>query len=132
VVPDLEKQARSYLVSLEAVIEGQLSADQHEESVHTLIEQLVRREAYGTSMRTGFRRRMENLVLGDARKRGETHQWMWDRVSLPHELLVAGFHDPQIMSNTESRIPDWRGFRLDETPDGQEYKPDSLYVEAMG
>ena len=132
VVPDLEKQARSYIASLEAVTEGQQPADQHEASVHTLIEQLVRREAYGTSLRTGFRRRMENLVLGDARKRGETHQWMWDRVSLPHELVVAGFHDPQVMSNTESRIPDWRGFLLDETPEGREYKPDSLYVEAIG
>lgn len=132
VVPDLERQARSYLASLEAVNDGRMPADRHEESVHTLIEQLVRREAYGTSLRTGFRRRLENLLLGDARKRGETHQWMWDRVSLPHELLAAGFHDPQVMSNTESRIPDWRGYLLDETPDGQEYKPDSLYVEALG
>lgn len=132
VVPDLERQARSYLASLEGVIAGQVPAERHEESVHTLIEQLVRRESYGTSLRTGFRRRMENRLLGDARKRGETHQWMWDRVSLPHELVVAGFRDPQVVSNTESRIPDWRGFLLDETPDGQEYKPDSLYVEAIG
>lgn len=131
VVPDLERQARSYLHSLEAVVDGEMVAAEHEVSVHTLIEQLVRREAYGTSLRMGMRRRIENFVLGDARKRGETHQWMWDRVSLPHELVVAGFRDPQVVTNTESRIPDWRGFQLDETADGQEYKPDSLYVEAI-
>jgi SAM-dependent methyltransferase len=132
VVPDLETLARSYVASLEAVIDGTLPPEEHEASIHTMIEQLVRREAYGTALRTGFRRRLENLVLGDARKRGETHQWMWDRVSLPHELLVAGFHDPQIVTNSESRIPDWRGYQLDETPNGDEYKPGSLYVEAIG
>ena len=131
VVPDLEAQARAYIASLDAVTQGQRPASEHEESVHTLIEQLVRREAYGTSLRTGMRRRMENLLLGDARKRGETHQWMWDRVSLPHELITAGFRDPRIVTHIESRIPDWREFRLDETTNGDVYKPGSMYVEAI-
>jgi hypothetical protein len=77
-----------------------------------------------------MRRKLENLLLGDARKRGETHQWMWDRVSLTRELLAAGFTDPRVMTNTESEIPDWRGYGLDEDSDGSEYKPGSLYVEA--
>lgn len=131
VVPDLERQARIYIQSLEAVLDGRLPAADHEESVYWLIEQSVRREAFGTSQHTGIRRFMENLLLGDARDRGETHQWMWDRVSLPHELVLAGFREPQVVSNTESRIPDWKGFMLDETADGQEYKPGSMYVEAI-
>lgn len=131
VVPDLEFQARNYLDTLDKALDGGGNVEDHEESVSLLIEQMVRREAAGTSQRKPARRRLENLLLGDARRRGETHQWMWDRVTLPHELLRAGFRSPQIMSNTESRIPDWRGYRLDETPDGAEHRPGSLYVEAV-
>lgn len=130
VVPDLETDARAYVASLDAALAGTSSAEEHEQAVRVLIEQMVRREAYWTAQRTGVRRKVENAVLGDARKRGETHQWMWDRVSLPAELLAAGFTDPQVLTNTQSQIPDWRSYGLDETPEGAEYKPGSLYVEA--
>lgn len=145
VVPDLERDARAYLASLDAADAaassgssgsngsggaGSVDPVRHEEAVRVLIEQMVRREAYWTAQRRPARRRLENLLLGDARKRGETHQWMWDRVSLPAELVAAGFSDPRVLSNTESQIPQWRAFGLDETPTGEEYKPGSLYVEA--
>jgi SAM-dependent methyltransferase len=131
VVPDLELDARAYLASLDGAVAGSVDPAAHEQAVRTLIEQMVRREAYWTAQRRPARRKVENALLGDARRRGETHQWMWDRVSLPAELVAAGFTDPAVVSNTESRIPDWRGFGLDETPDGAEYKPGSLYVEAI-
>lgn len=131
VVPNLEIQARAYLSSLDASLGGRQPAAAHEASVSELIEQLVRREAYGSSTRSSGRRRLENLVLGDARKRGETHQWMWDKVSLPNELLEAGFSDPQVVSFCESRIPHWRKYLLDETAEGTEYRPGSLYVESI-
>lgn len=131
VVPDLERQARDYLASFDRSVADPAAAAGHEATVHALIEQMVRREAYQTSQRPPARRRLENLVLGDARHRGETHQWMWDRVSLPRELQGAGFVDPRVMTNTTSRIPDWRGYWLDEDDDGLEYKPDSMYVEAV-
>ena len=131
VVPDLERQARAYVDSLDASLADPGAVEQHEATVHTLIEQMVRREAYFTSTRKPLRRRAENLLLGDARKRGETHQWMWDRVSLPRELELAGFVDPEVVDNRTSRIPDWRGYRLDEDADGHEYKTDSMYVEAV-
>lgn len=131
VVPDLELQARTYLETLDKALAGGEVVAEHEESVHVLVEQMVRREAWGTSQRKPLRRWLENRLLGDARSRGETHQWMWDRVTLPQELLRAGFRDPKIMTNTESQIPDWRGYGLDETTDGSEYKPGSLYVEAV-
>jgi len=130
VVPDLELHARAYLASLDKALDDPVLAQEHESRVAELIEQMVRREAHGTSTKGRMRRRIENLLLGDARKRGETHQWMWDRVSLPRELLAAGFTDPRVLTNTESQIPDWRGYGLDEEPDGSEYKPGSLYVEA--
>jgi SAM-dependent methyltransferase len=131
VVPDLERQAREYVASLDASLADPAAAEGHEATVHTMIEQMVRREAYFTSTRPPLRRRLENLLLGDARKRGETHQWMWDRVSLPRELERAGFADPQVVDNRTSRIPDWRGYRLDEDAEGREYKTDSIYVEAV-
>jgi SAM-dependent methyltransferase len=130
VVPDLELQARAYLSSLERALDDPALGDEHETRVTALIEQMVRREAHGSSTQPSMRRKLENLLLGDARKRGETHQWMWDRVSLTRELLAAGFTDPRVMTNTESEIPDWRGYGLDEDSDGSEYKPGSLYVEA--
>lgn len=130
VVPDLERDARAYLHSLETTLAENADAERHEESVHTLIEQMVRRQAYGSSTRGSIRRRMENTLLGDARRRGETHQWMWDRVSLPAELLAAGFHDPVVVDNRTSAVPDWPGYGLDEDPGGSEYKPGSMYVEA--
>jgi SAM-dependent methyltransferase len=131
VVPDLERDARDYVASLDGALASTVTAQEHEQAVRVLIEQMVRREAYWTAQRRPARRKLENAVLGDARKRGETHQWMWDRVSLPAELVAAGFSDPAVVTNTESRIPDWRGYGLDETPDGAEYKPGSLYVEAV-
>jgi SAM-dependent methyltransferase len=130
VVPDLEVDARAYIASLDASLADDTAAEQHEEHVRTLIEQMVRREAYWTAQRGPARRRLENAVLGDARKRGETHQWMWDRVSLPRELIAAGFIDPAVVDHTTSRIPDWRSYGLDEDANGQEYKPGSMYVEA--
>lgn len=130
VVPDLEAQARTYLATLEGNVSGTQTVAVHEAAVHDLIEQMVRRESYGTSLRSKGRRHLENAVLGDARKRGETHQWMWDRVSLPHQLLLAGFSVPKVVSYSESRIPDWPGFLLDQEDDGSEYRPGSLYVEA--
>ena len=52
---------------------------------------------------------LRSMTRTDARSRGETHQWMWDRVSLPHGLEVAGFSDPRVLTNTGSQIPDWGG-----------------------
>jgi len=130
VVPDLESQARTYLSTLDAALDGERRPVEHEASVHDLIEQLVRREAYGTSTRTGLRRRLENALLGDARKRGETHQWMWDRVSLPHELESVGFRDAEVVAFDESRIANWPTYLLDQDKAGNEYRPGSLYVEA--
>jgi len=96
-----------------------------------MILQMVRREAAGTSEQAPLQRHVENLLLGDARKRGETHMWMWDRVNLPEVLERAGFRDVQIVDWQISRIPAWNKIGLDRGPDGGEYKPESMYVEAL-
>ena len=38
-----------------------------------------------------LRRKLETLFVGDARRRGETHQWMYDRINLPGLLQEIGF-----------------------------------------
>jgi SAM-dependent methyltransferase len=124
VVPDLEAHMRLYRESLEA------GNPNHDQMIDRLIGQMVRREALGTSRQPPFRRVIENLVLGDARKRGETHQWWWDRLNLQHALEEAGFLEVASLGPTESRISGWSTIGLDTDPDGAAYKPDSLWVEA--
>lgn len=131
VVPDLEGLVRNYLADLDACVAGTADPDDHDRRVHAFVEQMVRREASGTSRQSPVRRRMENAFLGDARQRGETHQWMWDRVNISSVLAAAGFGEIAIVDHLTSRIPDWTGFGLDQVADGSEYKPGSLYVECI-
>ena len=124
VVPDLEAVVRDYLKSLEA------ERSDHDEAVYAIIGQCVRREAFGTSQQPRVRRRLENLVLGDARRRGETHQWMWDRCNLRQSLEGAGFVEVKQFDAYTSDIPGWDDIALDANSDGSVYKPRSLYMEA--
>jgi SAM-dependent methyltransferase len=124
VLPDLEGLAVTYLDSLRR------AAPDHDAAVARLIDQMVRREANGTSRQGPLRRRLENLLLGDARRRGETHMWMWDRLNLAQALETGGFGDVQVVDWQTSRIPGWAELMLD-AADGREHKPGSLYVEAV-
>jgi predicted SAM-dependent methyltransferase len=124
VVPDLERAVRAYLDDLEA--EG----DNHDATVEPFLEQSVRRHAFGTSQQTPARRRIENLLLGDARRRGETHQWMYDSLNLTQMLIANGFTDIRRVDEKTSAIPGWSEIGLDVLPDGSPYKPGSLWMEA--
>lgn len=129
-VPDMEYFCREYLehVAL-AERDSSLIAD-HDRHISIIIEQMVRKRAYGTSQQPLPIRWLENIILGDARKRGETHQWMYDRFNLPHLLDRSGFKNIKILSFNKSAIPDWESYSLETKEDGSEYKPHSLYVEA--
>ncbi|WP_041470489.1 hypothetical protein [Chloroflexus aggregans] len=96
-----------------------------------IIEQSVRKAAFSTKYKKPLRRFIEQLVLGDARRRGETHQWMYDRINLPVLLERTGFHHITILSYNTSNIPNWEQYGLDVDADGRQYKPGSLYVEAQ-
>ena len=124
VVPDLETLVRDYLDSLNS------GAADHDVMVSNIFLQCTRREAAGTSLQRPLRRRIENLVLGSARRRGETHQWMWDRRNLQDVLEEAGFVDVKRVGPGESDITNWETIGLDLNPDGTLYKPQSLFVEA--
>jgi len=43
---------------------------------------------------------------------------------------MLGYRNEGIQKHNTSAIPDWNGYGLDVDDVGNEYKPDSLYVEA--
>jgi len=71
------------------------------------------------------------LQVARFRRRGEIHQWMYDRYSLARLLRDSGFRDPVRREANDSLIPGWTKFNLDTEPDGTVYKPDSMYMEAV-
>jgi SAM-dependent methyltransferase len=132
VVPDFERCCREYLdhvLACEGGDEGVIQ--QHDVFVETVLLQSVRREAFGTSQQKPLRRFIENFFLGDARQRGETHQWMYDRYNLSCLLTNTGFSQTFIQSYNKSNIPRWDEIGLDRDSKGYEYKPGSLYMEAV-
>jgi len=130
VVPDFESACRAYLRDIDRCALQPAAAGGHEDYIAEVLEQSVRREAAAASGRRGITAVVEKLALGDARRRGETHQWMYDRISLPHIVGELGFHDVTLETFASSRIPHWDEIGLDRNEAGNEYKPDSLYVEA--
>lgn len=66
------------------------------------------------------------LAIGRFRKKGEIHQWMYDRYSIQRLLEKCGFTGLKIRTAEESYINDWSGFNLDNP---QEHA--SLFVEAI-
>lgn len=131
VVPDFERYCREYLDHIVLCEkEGGRVINEHDNLFEPLLLQSVRREAYGTSQQRPLRRIVENLLLGDARKRGETHQWMYDRFNLGVLLQCGGFENPVVRNFDQSAIADWNLLGLDMDEFGSEYKRESLYMEA--
>lgn len=71
------------------------------------------------------------LRIGRFRMGGEPHLWMYDSYSLAKLMQTAGFADANRMTAFESALPEWSRFHLDTTPEGDIYKPDSLFMEAF-
>jgi SAM-dependent methyltransferase len=131
VVPDFETSCKSYLSHLSICETSAEEAERHDAYIAGILEQSVRREAFSTSQQKPLRRFMENLLLGDARRRGETHQWMYDRISLRTLLIKLGFKIPIRQSYNTSLVPNWERYGLDLDERCMEYKPGSLYMEVQ-
>jgi len=131
VVPDLEELCKRYLHNLAQCTEEGTGQDEHDGYIAEIIEQMVRRESFGKSRQAPLWRIIERIILGDARRRGETHQWMYDRVNLRYLLECTGFRDIRVVDYSTSAIHDWNLIGLDQNEHGTEYKPGSLYMEAL-
>ena len=130
VVPDLEKLCRDYLHHLAACEQDAEAIPAHDDFIASIFSQVVRAEADGTSKQGVLRRGFENLVLGDARERGESHMWMYDKFNLRTLLQNAGFQKITVQKYNTSFIAGWNDIGLD-LENGQAYKPGSLYIEAL-
>jgi ubiquinone/menaquinone biosynthesis C-methylase UbiE len=131
VVPDLETRCQDYLAHLATCDTDAAEHRAHDDYVATLFELSVRKEAYGTASQKPVRRFVENLVLGDARARGETLQWMYDRINLRVKLLDAGFSRVEVHDYTTSLIENWAAYGLDTDEHGNQSKRGSLYIEGV-
>jgi hypothetical protein len=129
VVPDFEVMCTAYCDHLKKCLENDDEIRGHDAYVAAILEQSVRKEPYGSGRQRPVRRFIENFLLGDARHRGHTHQWMWDRFNLQHALNEAGFSEVTVRACNDSAIPNWSLYGL-ELDAGREYKPGSLYIEA--
>ena len=135
VVPDFEKMCRTYIAHVEYCDANPCRpsdrGDPHDSYIAPIIEQSVRREASGMSRQPWMRRLIEGLLVGDARRRGETHQWMYDRISLKEKLVCAGYEEVRLQDYQSSLLRNWADYGLDVDENGREYKPGSLYMEAL-
>lgn len=130
VVPDFELAARQYLDHAALCDTDARELVAHDDFIAVMLEQSVRREAAGTKQQTTIRRWLENRLLGDARHRGETHQWAYDRHTLAAKLQRAGYGQIRVYDFLTSGIAGWAEYGLEIAPDGSEYAPGSLYLEA--
>ena len=129
VVPDLERLCGQYLTHCRIMPNADIEA--HEHLIAEIIEQCVRREAHGTSLQKPIRRKLENLLLGDARSRGETHQWMYDRFTLRKLLEDCGYISVQTFDHLNSNVDGWGCLQLDANEAGGMYIANSLFIEAF-
>jgi SAM-dependent methyltransferase len=132
VVPDFEDAARQYLAHIALCESNSAEADRHDQFIAAMIEQITRRESGHTRLQPPLRRFVENKLLGDARRRGETHQWMYDRFNLSALLTQLGYRNPEVQQFNTSRIASWKEYGLDQNETGGEYHiAKSLYLEVQ-
>lgn len=131
VVPDFEPLCRAYVEHLDRVAGDPLERTSHDEYIARILEQSVRRWPSGLASLSGLRKAAVASLFGDARARGETHQWMYDRWNLQCLLEECGFRDVCVREAATSGIGDWEKYGLDLKSDGSPRKDLSLYMEAV-
>lgn len=96
-----------------------------------------RRRGLITRLRASLAKRMLTkedyaaLRVGRFRLGGESHKYMYDRVSLGRALKTAGFGRVDVCTATTSHIEGFDPEGLDVEGGSRVYKPESLYVEAF-
>jgi len=129
VVPNLRAFVEDYLSAYKAAVDDPGQKRRYDEATYSLLQQMVETETSGTAGQTPLRRMLENLLLGDRRRRGDLHLWMYDEFSLSELLKSIGLQDVEVCQSDTSRIERWSEFGLDINEDGSPYKKRSVYVE---
>ena len=103
---------------------------------HSLLDKLVLMARNPSRIKEAIVKRLlgqEHELLQQARFRnqGEIHQWMYDRYSLTRLLNDCGINNVLFQSAHTSQIPNWSAYHLDVSPEGDVYKPDSMFMEGQ-
>ena len=130
VVPDFYFLCSEYLKNFKLCEDSPNNIFEHDNYISKIIEQCVRKEASGTSKQNKISQKIENFLIGDARKRGETHQWMYDKINIKVILEESGFRDIKEKSFLKSDIKDWNKYGLDTDSFKNVYKKGSIYIES--
>lgn len=133
VVPDFQQICASYMNSFNLYHCKAKSLDsKHEDTIAECIEQSVRKDSAAYTVASSkFEKLIQKYFFGDARSRGETHQWMYDFYSLKYILKSHDFSGIEQVAYSKSNVKDWIKYGLDTDINGNEYKPRSLYVECF-
>lgn len=131
VVPDFQLLCESYLDHVKRCEESTSAWEEHNQYITKMIELMVRKKPYGSSHQSWPRRILENMIMGDARKRGETLQWCYDKINLSTFLKQKGYSHISYQNWDSSQIPNWNNYKLDMNEQGGQYKLGSLYLEAQ-
>jgi predicted SAM-dependent methyltransferase len=134
VIPDMEILCTELIEHIQVCDEQHdLTNDElakHNNFVDNIIGQCLQEESTGTGRQSHIRRILENLIFGNAKKRGHTHLWMYDRINLELLLRQTGFTNIKKFEYNNSDIREWNDYVLDMDNDGTQYKKRSLFLEA--
>ena len=130
VIPDFEKAVRAYISHISICDKKPECAKDHDQHIENILEQSVRKASYGRSQQKPFVAFIEKIILGDARERGETHQWMYDRISIKTLLQNIGYKNITFTDYKSSIIANWTEIGLDVDKNGMEFRPGSLHIES--
>lgn len=87
---------------------------------------LLRKLASSLAMRVIHRTFSPERIL---RLIHEKNIWLYDRVSLRRLFEAAGFSDVTLADHRSSRIPEWKRYNFDQSPDGEHAREPSAYAE---
>jgi len=129
VIPDMEILCSELINHLVQCDENEHENKNHDNYIDNIIGQCVQENSVGTTRQLRLQRILEKLVLGSAKKRGQTHQWMYDRINLKLLLIKSGFSNIRNLNYNVSDIKNWNNYGLDMNKDKSVYKKRSLYME---
>lgn len=103
----------------------------HLSAARSAHQPVPRRRGFWWSIARKWYRAIKPAQSPSPRQTGESHRWLYDKLSLRVALTGAGFADFGVKTYLESAIPHWSKYNLDLSSDGtRARKPDSIFVEA--
>ena len=129
VIPDMEILCSELIQHLAKCDKNEEENKKHDNYIDNIIGQCVQEESVRTTRQQKLQSILEKLLLGSAKQRGQTHQWMYDRINLKQLLKKCGFVNIRTLSYNVSNIKNWNSYMLDLNKDNSVYKKRSLYME---